>query len=65
MIRQEIQTGSMTLAEWCEYRRISRPGFYQMLKAGTAPLTYHCGRRRFVSVEADREWLAQREQAAA
>ena len=59
------QNGSMTLREWLDYRRVSRASYYNMLKQGNAPMTYFVGNKRFISQEADRAWLAQREEAAA
>jgi hypothetical protein len=39
--------------------------FYKISSQGLAPRTYVVGSRRFVSAEADREWMQQREAAAA
>ena len=65
MTGPQRRNGSWALREWLEYRRVCRSTYYNMLADGTAPKTYFIGTKRFISEEADREWLAQREEAAA
>lgn len=53
---------SYTVSEWCRKRRISRSVFYELLKdPQRAPRTYLIGSRRYVSKDADREWLERME----
>ena len=56
--------GSKPIREWERFRGLSHSSTYRSLKRGDAPKTYKIGRLRFVSAEADAEWLRQREQAA-
>jgi excisionase family DNA binding protein len=46
-----------TINEWCAHRKISRPTFYNLIKAGKAPRTMKFGRSVRISAEADLEWL--------
>jgi excisionase family DNA binding protein len=46
-----------TINEWCERRKISRPTFYNLIKAGKAPRTMKFGRSVRISAEADLDWL--------
>jgi predicted DNA-binding transcriptional regulator AlpA len=48
----------LSVAQFCARHCISRAQFYQLLKAGLAPKTFFVGRRRFITVDAAREWLA-------
>ena len=59
------RNASMTLAEWCEHRRISRAMFYVLEKRRKAPRTYNVGSKRLISAEADDEWLRAREAESA
>jgi len=59
------RNASYTISEWCALRRISRAQFYVLDNDGLAPKTYNVGLRRYISPNADAEWLAQREAAAA
>lgn len=55
---------SYSVDEWCVLRKISRAKFYLMITEGTAPRTYHVGKRRYISAAADAAWLAAREAAS-
>ena len=52
---------SFSFSDWCRRRGISRSRAYALLRAGDGPRTYTIGKSRYVSVEADAEWLAQQE----
>ena len=67
MIDQETKPRdhSMTLTEWCEHRRVSRASYYKLKDQGLMPKTYRVGTKLFISAEADRAWLAEREGVAA
>lgn len=52
---------SLTVAEWCVKRRISRAMFYKIDEQGLAPKTHYVGTRRLISAEADAAWLRARE----
>lgn len=56
---------SFTFDEWTKLRRLSRTKAYALLRNGDGPRTYLVGLRRYVSADADREWLAKQEQKAA
>lgn len=45
--------------EWCQRIGISKAKGYLLLHSGEAPQTFLIGTQRFVSVEAEREWLAR------
>jgi hypothetical protein len=62
--RDRNRNESFTVAEWCEYRRISRAMLYKLLAAGLGPATYFVGKRRYVSAKSDAAWLAAREAEA-
>jgi hypothetical protein len=51
----------LSVAQFCARHCVSRAQFYQLLKAGLAPKTFFVGRRRFITVDAAREWLARME----
>lgn len=59
------RNASMSVGEWCAHRRISRAMLYKLWKAGAGPAFYHVGTRRFISAEADAEWIRAREAEAA
>jgi hypothetical protein len=61
----EERRGSMTVGEWCQHRRISKPMAYKLWAQGKGPKFYCIGSRRYVSAEADAAWLAQREAESA
>lgn len=46
---------------WTEYVGVSPALGYRALKEGWAPVTFMCGRRRFVSAPASKEWIQKRE----
>jgi hypothetical protein len=56
--------GSMTVDEWCAYRRLSRSMAYKLWAEGFGPATYYVGTKRLISSEADAAWLAEREAEA-
>ena len=55
------RSGSMTVAEWCEYRRLSRSMAYKLWQEGRGPMTHYVGTKRLISGEADAAWLLERE----
>jgi hypothetical protein len=57
-------TGSMTVTEWCSHRRVSRAMAYKLWAQGKGPKFYNIGSRRYVSAEADAQWLREVESAA-
>ena len=59
------RNGSMTVAEWCEFRRLSRSMAYKLWAEGRGPVTHYIGTKRLISSEADAAWLAEREAEAA
>jgi hypothetical protein len=59
------KTGSMTVTEWCQHRRVSRAMAYKLWAQGKGPKYYCIGSRRYISAEADAAWLAAREAEAA
>jgi excisionase family DNA binding protein len=62
--RDHERNGSMTVTEWCEYRRVSRSMLYKLLAEGRGPLTHFVGKKRLISSEADDDWVRQREAEA-
>jgi hypothetical protein len=58
------RNASMSVAEWCRHRRVSRGLLYKLWKEDKGPKWFHIGTRRFISEEADAEWLAEREAEA-
>lgn len=65
MNTQWSSSGSFTIDEWCERRRVSRAMFYKLEAAGKAPLTHYVGTKRLVSSEADNAWVRAREAESA
>ena len=61
MSKSRIPPHSYSVEDWCKHRGVSRSMFYKLAEQGKAPKTYHVGVRRFVTDEADAEWLAARE----
>jgi hypothetical protein len=59
------RAGSMTVSEWCSHRRLSRAQAYKLWKQGRGPRFYQIGARRYISAEADAQWLAAREAESA
>ena len=63
--RDLARNGSMTVAEWCEHRRLSRSMAYKLWTEGRGPVTHYIGTKRLISSEADAAWLAEREMEVA
>ncbi|HYQ06043.1 MAG TPA: transcriptional regulator [Xanthobacteraceae bacterium] len=59
--RAEQRAASYKLNEWLKHRRISRSMFYKLLKLGLAPKSYLVGSCRYITIEADAAWLAERQ----
>jgi hypothetical protein len=59
--KEEKHTGSFTIREWCDHRRLSMAMFYKLDQQGLAPTTYYVGKKRCVSGEADAAWVRDRE----
>ena len=55
------RNGSLTVAEWCAHRRVSRSMLYKLWKEGRGPASHYIGTKRLISSEADAAWLADRE----
>jgi hypothetical protein len=55
------RNGSMTVAEWCEHRRVSRSMAYKLWAEGRGPITHYVGKKRLISDEADAAWVRERE----
>jgi hypothetical protein len=54
----EPKRGSRSIKEWCEYRRYSHAGFYNMQRRGVAPKVLRLpGAPPRITNEADAEWL--------
>ena len=53
---------AFTVDEFCQGHRISRAGFYNLLKAGQGPRVMRVGGRVLVSVEAAADWRRAMEQ---
>lgn len=51
---------SFTIAEWCAMRRVGRTRAFEEITTGRLK-TYRVGRRRYISDEADAQWLRERE----
>ena len=56
--------GSFTIAEWCEYRRVSISMYYKLKAQGKAPATLPVGRHQTITVEADGAWARERQAEA-
>lgn len=53
--------GSFTIDEWCAKHRFCRQTFYNLQRIEKAPRTYTVGARRYISAEADQDWIEARE----
>ena len=51
--------GSFTIAEWCEYRRVSISMYYKLKAQGKAPATLPVGRHQTITAEADATWARE------
>ena len=56
---------AFSIDEFCAEHGISRATFYNLKKAGKAPLEMHVGTRRLISIEAAAAWRRQMEAQAA
>ena len=56
---------SFSINDFCEMHSISRAYFYLLLKDGKAPKTFRLGRHMRITEQANNEWLANLEAAAA
>jgi hypothetical protein len=53
-----ITAGSFTIPEWCQFRKIPRPAFYEMQRRGVGPkVTAPPGAPPRITVEADAAWV--------
>jgi hypothetical protein len=57
-----MSTGSFSVSEWCQHRRVSKWRLYDMWKSGDGPRFHLVGTRRLISSEADLEWLRAQEE---
>lgn len=55
---------ALSVVEFCERHRITKPTFYELVKRGTAPRIMKVGRRTLISIEAAADWRRQMEQGA-
>ena len=60
-----MQQPSLTIAEWCALRKVSKSMFYLLDGQGRAPRTHNAGVKRLISPEADAAWLREREAESA
>src|SRR5262245_51001776 len=70
--RRQVQTTasrgfneSLTVAEWCALRKVSRAMLYKLWALGQGPRRHYAGSKVLISAKADAEWLTEREAAAA
>lgn len=56
---------AFTIPEFCAAVKVSRGTFYALDAEGRAPSTFNAGRRRLISVDAARAWVAERERESA
>jgi len=54
-----------TIDAWCEKHQCCRATFYNLKKRGEGPRTHKVGSRSRISEEADAEWVARMQSAAA
>ena len=59
--KAKMSTGSFSVSEWCQHRRVSKWRLYDMWKSGDGPRFHLVGTRRLISSDADAEWLARQE----
>ncbi|MHC2530586.1 hypothetical protein [Bradyrhizobium diazoefficiens] len=64
-INAGIQRHSYTVAEFCAMHGMSIGLYQKQRKEGLTPREFRVGRRVMITVEAEAEWLAAREAAAA
>ena len=57
-----MNTGAVSIPEFCKAHGISRAHFYNLRKRGLAPKTLVAGRRRLVSGESAVAWRRSMEQ---
>ena len=55
---------ALSVAEAAAAAGLSRTVLYQRIRSGDGPLTFKVGRRRLVSVESLKCWIARQEQDA-
>lgn len=55
---------ALSVAEFCQQQGIHRCTFYRLAQRGEAPRSYRVGRRKLISADEARRWLAEREAAA-
>lgn len=60
VLQAALAAKSLTIAEWCEARRLGRTRAFEEISSGRLK-TYKVGRRRFISADADAQWLRARE----
>lgn len=51
-----MERSAYSLAEVAARAGIARPTLYKLIAQGLGPRTFHIGRRRLVSAEAERDW---------
>ncbi|GEM_PF-4793454 len=54
--------GAKSINNFCESVDISRSSFYKLEKRGKAPKTFKVGGKRFISDQAESEWVEMMEQ---
>jgi hypothetical protein len=58
-------SGSYTITEWCQHRRLSKAMYYKLKQSKKTPRTYDVGASKRISSEADLEWLRRMEAESA
>lgn len=57
----EVPARCYTIDQFCIAHQISRSTWYELVKRGTAPVTYKIFERTYVSIEAANAWRIDRE----
>lgn len=60
-----MNTQVFTIAEFCEFFKISRGRLHQLDQAGLGPKTYRIASRPYVSLSAAQDWQQRMESGAA
>jgi hypothetical protein len=63
-LRNLAHNESLTIAEWCALRKVSRAMLYKLWAMGLGPRRHYAGTKVLISPTADAKWLAEREAAA-
>ena len=58
------KTGAYDIRDFCDYHKISRSHFYNLLKKNLGPRMMCVGRRKLISEEAAAEWRREMEKSS-